>query len=350
MKRFRRLFVFFALALALAIVGLMWMAGGVQGPRSYTASVRRLPPGPGGKVRPDPKPEILTVVVWNMAWAYGMGADGTGGAKPPAHFGRTLDSMGRLLARMNPDLVLLQEVDFASDRSHRTNQAERLARQCGLSYIAPAVSWAANYVPFPYWPPADHFGHMMSGGAVLSRYPLGRNNVELLQKPTRNPWWYNLFYLFRYVQQVEVEAPMGALTVVNAHLEAYDPDNRLNQAHRVREILEGADSAIVFGGDLNSPPPESPQRHGYADEPDTDHRSDDTVQIVRSAKTVIDTVSPGTFTSTPSAWFTFPSVAPNRKLDYLFTSDRFEVVSVRVLSEAGDLSDHLPLVAELRLK
>ncbi len=352
MARFlRRLYVYAALIIMLAVVLVMWMAGGIQGPRRFAGSMRQLPPGPGGQYRPDPFPDRLTVVVWNLGWAYGDGSHGSGGPKPPSHFERTLDRMGRVLAAAEPDLVLLQEVDFDSARSHGIDQAERLARQSGLPFIAPALSWSANYVPFPYWPPSHHYGSMLSGSAVLSRFPIRRHVVELMPKPTGNPWWYNLFYPFRYAQVVDVETPGEKIAVVNVHLEAFQADARLNQAYRVREILEGETTApVVFGGDLNSPPPESPQRHGYADEPHRDFRSDDTVEILRGTKAVADTLAATTFTSTPSDWFTFPAVAPNRKLDYVFASDRFEVVSVRVMREAGEASDHLPILAELRLK
>ena len=348
MKTLRRIFVIVAALVALLMMAVMWMAGGVQGPRQYDGQVQRLTDGP---VRKDPQPEVLTVVVWNVAWAFGAGSDGTGQAKPRAHFERNLDTMGRVLAAANPDLVLLQEVDFDSTRSFRMNQAERLARQCGLPFIAPSVSWSANWVPFPYWPPAEHFGHMMSGGAVLSRYPLQNNRVELLPKPTSNPWWYNLFYLFRFIQRVDVEAPDGSFTAVNTHLEAFDLANRMNQAYRLRAVLDDLESKrVVLGGDLNSVPPESPQRNGYPDEPETDHRSDETVAVLRTAKGLRDAVAVKTFTSTPSAWFTFPAEAPNRRLDYVFVSEAYEVVSTRVLSEAGTPSDHLPVIAELRLK
>ncbi len=351
MKFLRRVFLIIAGLVILLTLVVLWMAGGVQSPRTFEGSIVELPSPPGADPRRPDDPQHLKVLVWNIAWAYGWGSEGSGEARPLAHFERNLDTMGRLLAAHKPDIVLLQEVDFDSARSHGMNQAERLARQAGLSYVAPAESWTAHYVPFPYWPPANHFGHMHSGGAILSRYPLRKHEVELLPKPTDNPWWYNLFYLFRYVHQVEVEHPEGPIRVVNAHLEAFDAANRFNQASRVRDVLDQlTDAHVIFGGDLNSVPPESPVRHGYPDEPDTDHRSDETIAILRSANPVTDTLAAATFTSTPTAWFTFPAHAPNRKLDYLFASETFEVVSAEVLREVDGASDHLPVLVELRLR
>ena len=337
-------------ALGLMVLVVLWMAGGIQNARRFQGPVERI----ANPFEPAPStrdPRLLKVVVWNIAWAYGWGSEGSGGAQPKAHFERNLDAMGRVLAAAKPDLVLLQEVDFDSGRSHGIDQAERLARQAGLGFAARAESWTAHYVPFPYWPPSDHFGHMHSGGAILSRYPLRNHEVELLPKPTANAFWYNLFYLFRYVQLAELEHPAGPVHVLNMHLEAFDPANRFNQASRVRAVLDGLRAPhIVAGGDMNAVPPESPVRHGYPDEPQTDHRNDETIEVLRSAKTVSDTLPAATFTSTPSAWFTFPAHDPNRKLDYVLASDRFDVESVEVIRDIKDASDHLPVVVTLRFK
>ncbi|MEM7675653.1 MAG: endonuclease/exonuclease/phosphatase family protein [Myxococcota bacterium] len=350
MKVLRRLFLFSALTIVSLLALVLWMAGGVQGPRPMSGQIQTLPETPHQAANHS-DPRVVRVVSWNIAWAYGWGSEGSGEAKPAPHFGRNLDAMGRVLASLKPDFVLLQEVDFDSARSHGTQQAVRLAQQCGLRHVATFESWRANYVPFPYWPPSNHFGRVRSGGAILSRFPLQTNEGELLPKPTKNPWWYNLFYLFRYVHHVEAQHPLGPITLANAHLEAFDAANRLNQASRAREILDALGSnALIFGGDMNSVPPESPTKHDYPDEPQTDHRSDETVEVLRSTKAVDDTLPPQTMTATPSAWFTFPAHAPNRKLDYIFASDRFEVVSTKVVSEINDASDHLPVVVELRFK
>ncbi|MEL7371256.1 MAG: endonuclease/exonuclease/phosphatase family protein, partial [Myxococcota bacterium] len=130
-----------------------------------------------------------------------------------------------------------------------------------------------------------------------------------------------------------------------------EPANRLNQAYRAREILDTLKTdAIIFGGDMNSVPPESPVKHAYPDEPETDHRTDETIAVLRSTQAVVDTLPVETMTATPSEWFTFPAHAPNRKLDYIFASDPLEVVSTKVVFDINDASDHLPVVVELRFK
>jgi endonuclease/exonuclease/phosphatase family metal-dependent hydrolase len=199
-------------------------------------------------------------------------------------------------------------------------------------------------VPYPYWPPREHFGFMRSGGAVLSRWPIIASDVELLPKPRANAWWYNFFYLFRYLQRCEVDVDGTRVLVFNTHLEAFDRPNRVEQAEHVRRRLSReATRATIFGGDFNSAPPEARLRGNYPDEPQTSHESDRTVEVLRSIPRLRDA-------SDDPELFTFPAHAPNRRLDYLLVGDTFSVEEIRVVREAGDVSDHLPIVARLAIR
>jgi endonuclease/exonuclease/phosphatase family metal-dependent hydrolase len=333
----------FVIGLFLVLCGLvLWMAGGVQTPRTFEGPILQR-----GEAQTSTT-STLSVVVWNIAWAYGRGSEGSGSAKPPEHFSRSLEEISDVIGRLEPDLVLLQEVDFDAGRSHHMDQAEAIAKRTGLPYVAPAVSWIANYVPFPYWPPSDHFGRMKSGGAVLSRLPLEANEIRLLQKPSKNPFHYNLFYLFRYVQRVKVRWQGAPLIVFNAHLEAFDRDNRMLQAGQWREWLdqEAGDMTLV-GGDFNTVPPESPHRSGFADEPETSFESDRTLALLRDGRGLRDAFATAAFLADPDAYYTFPADAPNRKLDHFLVTEDWQVVEARVVREAGAVSDHLPLFIRL---
>lgn len=343
----RTVLITFVLLALLAAAVVLWMAGGAQGPkvtRPEPIHLERVVPKPHDGEDPG-----LTVVTWNIAWAYGWGSEGSGGARPKAHFQRTLEEMARVLGQFEPDVVLLQEVDFDATRSHHLDQAIILAESLGLPYLAKAESWRANWVPFPYWPPEDHFGAMSSGGAILSRFPITDHQVETVDKPEANPWWYNLFYLFRYHQQAVLQTDGGPLLVVNVHTEAFDREHRVRHARRLanklsEELVPGA----IVGGDFNSVLPEASQREGYEDEPETTHQDDPTIEIVRDVTGLVDAVPSALYLQNEAAWFTFPSHQPNRKLDYLFHGAGLRVGRVEVpRAIAGDLSDHLPLVARL---
>lgn len=327
---------------------VLWMAGGLQSPRRAAVAPETLSEVPPSGGAP---PEVLTVVSWNIAWGYGWGSEGSGKARPPDHFDASLAQMGAVLKSVGADVVLLQEVDFGSRRSHYQDQARLLAQAAGLPHVARAESWTARWVPFPYWPPSEQFGTMRSGGAILSRFPIERHEVELLEKPAENPAWYNLFYLFRYLETAELRVGPRTLTVFNTHLEAFKQENRVLQAKLTRERLRAAMGPhLIYGGDLNSVPPEAPQKKGYPDEPQTNHESDPTIGLFRELPGLVETIGSSTISARPNDFHTFPAHAPNRKLDHLFVGTGFEIVEARVLKEAGATSDHLPLLLRLRFR
>ena len=67
--------------------------------------------------------------------------------------------------------------------------------------------------------------------------------------------------------------------------------------------------------------------------------------VLRSTAKLQDAFEPEAFARAPDAYFTFPSHAPNRKLDHLLHTPDIEVKSAEVLRDAaGEVSDHLPLL------
>lgn len=334
------LLILFAVAAGLVLL-VLWMSGGVKTPRTFKASIERLPV----RETVDGSTSTLDVLTWNIAWGYGWGSEGSGGARPFSYFEESIERIGAVVRDLRPDLVLLQEVDFDADRSHGVDQALRIAEIADLPYVAPAVTWTANWVPFPYWPPIDQFGRMRSGGAILSRVPLERNVVTLLPKPDANAFHYNLFYPFRYFQRVEALFESRRLTVFNAHLEAFVRENREKQARQWAQVLESAgDEPLVAGGDFNTVPDDAPVKAGFDDESETSFEADSTYSVLTAADALRDA-----FAGRDDA-LTFPAHDPNRKLDHVLVSDDFEIVEARVVTEAGDVSDHLPLWVRLRLR
>ncbi len=346
LKVIKKMFLLVAVLLLSLVLGLLWMAKGLQSPHTFEAPAQELT---GLQTKTSTDTSTLKVVVWNIAWAYGWGSEGSGGAKPREHFEQTLAKMGKVLKDANPDLVLMQEVDFGSHRSHDMNQAEILAKAAGLPWVAEAVSWEANYLPFPYWPPENHYGQLRSGGALLSRYPITKNTVELYKKPAENGFIYNLGYLFRYLQMAEVQIGDDKLAVFNAHLDAFSDTNRQAHAKHIANTLTNKmQPAILFGADLNTVPPESTMRSDYPDEKESNHEEDATLSYLRGVDGISDTLSEDEFVNNQSDYFTFPAHEANRKLDFLFAGSAYEVVSFRVMKEAGDASDHLPIMAVLK--
>jgi endonuclease/exonuclease/phosphatase family metal-dependent hydrolase len=147
-----------------------------------------------------------------------------------------LGRIAEVIAAHDPDLVLLQEVDYGRFRTGIVDQSDVLARRLGLeARFAPCMEH-------------DEDGHY--GIATLSRVPvvawsqvaLPRGRVARLSEPrsalvTRLAW-----------QDGEVD-------VINTHL-SLRPDERALQGPALAALGEhhGHDHGLVVGGDFNCGP------------------------------------------------------------------------------------------------
>ncbi len=292
------------------------------GPKKFEGEIRNLAHIPS-HIDEDVTPPVLKVLTWNLSYGYGVGSQGIAYAqKDKDFFEDKIKGMSLLLQKSEADIVFLQEVDFDSSRSARMDQARLLAEASGFRYIAYAPSWVANYIPFPYFPFSNHFGHMNSGGAILSKYPIIDNSVELLAKPDSNPWWYNLFYLHRYLQRTTIKMGEKEIKVLNLHLEAFARLNRQNQAAHLSSIMdhEGID---LVAGDFNMIPSSAVKKSKFAESIDN-YENDMSYDILARTK-LKDVIPEDIYSKNEALYWTFPANKPNRKLDYFFPNYHFLV-------------------------
>ena len=299
--------------------------------------------GSASRRAPAARPTKLRVVAWNIAYGRGR-KDDAGDLRSAAVVKANLAGIAKILRDLGADIVALQEVDFDSSRTHGIDELAWLAREAGYPWAARVETWHCRYVPFPYWPPSQHYGRMRSGQAVLSRFPILSNVRHLLPQPP-NPFWYNAFYLHRSLQHAEIDLGGGTtLDLLNVHLEAFHQVNRERHAELVvQRVRSFPDRPRIVLGDFNAIPPEAVLRAHFPDEPETDMTTDKTIATIRQlglAEALPDrTPAPATFT--------FPADAPNRRLDYAWFSPTLRPVDGRVVPEAGVLSDHLPVAVDL---
>lgn len=296
--------------------------------------------------------DSIRVMSFNIAYGFGMGSDGTGYVpKVKEEIEENIRGIAERIREDGADVVLIQEIDFDASRSGNFDQLKMLSELTGLAYAAHAVSWDANYVPFPYWPFNYHFGRTKSGGAILSRYPIVENRVHLLPKPSSNPWYYNRFYLYRFHQAAGIVVNGDTLYVVNNHLEAFDIANRMEHAQSLVnyvDILSQKHPILAIGGDMNALPVGSEQVSNFNDDSGDDYTGDQTLEILSKMSSFTEIARGSDNGDTNPQWFTFPSTVPNRRLDYIFVNNRFTFSQSGVVSSTGELSDHLPVGVMIR--
>jgi endonuclease/exonuclease/phosphatase family metal-dependent hydrolase len=275
----------------------------------------------------------LKVMTYNLGYLSGM-KNNLPEDMPYDLFQNNLRRCRQLLDSLDPDIIGFQEIDFASARSHHQNQLDSLSAGYHQAYAS--VNWNKRYVPFPYWPPRYHFGKMLSGQAILSKYPISKTETKVLKKPVNAPFYYNAFYLDRLVQMAVIEVGERKLMIMNLHLEAFDAETRESQAITVRNLYEqyARTMPVILMGDFNSTPYWTPE-------------ADNAMRTILGAEHIACAVSRSRYDARPEAYYTFSSGQPGQRIDYVLYNDNYiKPVSARTVKEAGEISDHLPVIFE----
>lgn len=318
--------------------------------------VQQVPVGADGDAAVLASSQILDVLSWNVQYCasrkHHFFYDGGDAVHVPAgDVAETVAAVAAGIRHHDPDLVLLQEVDRNSIRTGRRDQL------AGILRLTPFARWtSAHYHRAPYvpHPPGDHLGRVDMNLAILARNEMDasrRHQLPLLDEPL----YRRLFNLRRAVLVAEIPREEGPpLVVLDTHLSAFSRgDGTLGrQVAALDALLDGLDAGghpWILAGDLNMlPPGDDPARLG------DDVELYDTVNPIaplfeagrRSAFPVQDQHEhPGDL----GTYLPFGADAPDRTLDYLFVSDELEVLSARVLTDFSHVSDHLPLLARIRI-
>jgi endonuclease/exonuclease/phosphatase family metal-dependent hydrolase len=217
-------------------------------------------------------------------------------------------------------VVALQEVTLASIDGWAVDQSAQLGRLSGMDHRHGAV-WS-----FPLVAPETGLavGAALWGNAVLSRHPITESRtVALPTVPDDDP---------AHPQDTEPRCALvtgiappggGRLSFISTHLAWRGGRARRAQAERLAELAGELDRPLVVAGDLNAPI--------EADE-------------LAALGGLTDAFAAA---SIPVGDRRRCSCGPGR-IDQLL-SDGLEVLDTRVAREAGDTSDHLPVVARFRL-
>jgi endonuclease/exonuclease/phosphatase family metal-dependent hydrolase len=328
---------------ALFIVFFFWASYPWSiGEKSITPPILDIEPLDMIEVPEDPS--VIKILTYNIGYLYGRGSEGPGYEhREREYYEKALKKISEEIKEWGADIVFLQEVDFEASRSHDINQALTIAKNAGYPYVAEATSWESNYIPFPSWPIKNNFGRIISGGAILSKYPLSDHEVILLPKPLSQPWWYNFFYLHRYFQKVTVQLGNKEFKLLNLHLEAFDKVDRKSQVEKLVRIIK-QDNIDLVAGDFNMLPPSATKRSKFYN--DDDYEDDSSYDVMLSSG-LQEVIPDEIYAKDETQFFTFPAWAPDRRLDYIWYRADLKMMKAEVMPSAS--SDHLPLRASFQI-
>lgn len=320
----RVLLKFLALVLVAFLVFFFWASSPTMDEKDYAKLIEN---DYSTTVSND---SIYSIVTYNVGYLSGM-TNNRAVAKPKQLFDDNLKKVKEELKKVNPDIIAFQEIDYNASRSYEVNQEEEFSK-LGYNYVAKGVNWDERYVPFPYWPPSMHFGKIISGQSILSKYELKDYERIVLERVPDNPFYRDALYLERLAQVVKVVLDGKEIVVINTHLEAFDKATRIKQLNHVIDIFkEHAEThPTILLGDFNSDPKyKDPAINKMFDLPG--------VGNVAFSKDNYD--------------LTFDTKDPFERLDYIFyTENTIEYVSGKVLKNFEQASDHLPVVMKFKLK
>ena len=263
-------------------------------------------------------------------------AHGRGGIYGASNWsGSTADKVERLkkiaalLASLDLDVVVLNEVDFSSVWSGHRDQATIIAEAGGYPYIARQRNIDA-------WLP---FFELRFGNAVLSRYPITAAELRTFEPYSR----LETVLLGNHdALLTRLALPSGPVALWALHLEHRNRATRVAAATDVLRAMAGIEEPVFIAGDLNSRLPGSLGGTGPGQAP-------------TATSLLMGMHGPGpvpglTAFPTPKAdgsHKTFPSQKPDRIIDWIFYPDPWRLVSGSVVQ--SPLSDHLPVVVSLTL-
>lgn len=275
--------------------------------------------------------DTLKVMTYNIGYLSGM-KNNLATDTPEELFVDNLDKLKAFLKQEDPDIIGLQEVDFQSSRSYFQNQLDSVANELGYYTSYRSITWDKRYVPFPYWPPKHHFGKVLSGHAILSKYPIENESTLILEKPISAAFYFKKFYLERPIQKLSIRVGDRLLNLMHLHFEAFDQKTRENQAKVLKELCENSEELpTLILGDFNA-------------EPSWTDGEDQTMNTVFSTLGIASAIDSAKYLSNPNAHFSFSSREPYQMIDYvLYNPSELVPLSSKVHQEAGEISDHFPV-------
>jgi endonuclease/exonuclease/phosphatase family metal-dependent hydrolase len=270
----------------------------------------------------------LTIGAYNLN--HGLGKNSFSWKKaqrpPRQELENRLARLADLLVETRPDLLVLNEVDFASFRTCHINQAAYLAENAG----------------FPFWVEQTNVDAALFcwrhryGNALLSRYPLA--NQRLVRLPGHRLWESVCWGKKEGMLCVVYPSPEIPLKILGIHLDHRLETTRLESARVLDQLRRTSPGSCTLAGDFNSSPVHYPLA---APDP--------------SGQTALSwLLAQGGYQTRPQpdelpgpGDLTFSTLNPRQVIDWILVPEHWRIQSRRVV-DAG-LSDHRMVLMEVEM-
>lgn len=286
------------------------LAGGTSSGESGTTS----PPPPSEPTSPPPPtgtPVKLRVMEWNIH--HGVGSDGV----------YNLDRLATWMARVNPDVILLNEVEKYTSWGYE----DQPARFKSMLQTKTGRTWYAHF--------AQEFGQWYSNGKghlILSKYPFDTVSYTTITQSSGLKG-------AGAASQATITVNGRTVNFILSHLDPYDQSMRLTQARDVIRWAAGYAENRIISGDMNAWP--------------------DQTSIAEFNKTYYDawTTAANNGTATGISGITPFGATKNGRIDYIFYS-RYAPNLVVLDASTPDTrdsngympSDHRPVVVTFEVR
>ena len=271
-----------------------------------------------------------------------------------------MEGVAAAIEALDPDILLLQEVDRRSRRVDGMDQFQWLLDHTPMNYGAYASQWRCR------WVPTRGLGAVDMGVAILSKTPIVDARRIALPQIEDEARITRYFYLKRGMLSARVQSgDRRGVRVVNIHTEPFARDRtKWRQLRAFRwemERLRQSGEPWIAGGDLNAIPPGSEKVHRFEDQARTppgfegsDFRGEED-WLAPFYERYEPAVSLAAYRRDNGPYLTHSSTGDVfwcRKLDYLWTDRRFGWDEVQTHQgelarglRAMELSDHAPVSA-----
>jgi endonuclease/exonuclease/phosphatase family metal-dependent hydrolase len=315
--------------------------------------------------------DSLTVMTWNIRFGAGripLFYDGFGERynMTKSEVVYNLTGLCNKITEIDPDILLLQEVDIESKRTAYVDELQFILDHTGLHYAVFAAIWKADFVP------SDGIGRINYGNAILCKWPLINGERIALPIRTDQSSLEKYFWFHRNILKAVLPIPdKPSLTILNMHAEAFGKDGtKKKHIDRFKQELDKISLTggyFVGGGDFNALPPGSPQVKDFPDIPITarfgpDDYSGEETWMDDMYAAYKPAIPLSAYHASPAPYYSYTADENGfwcRTLDYLFTNNALrsgKVLQSSVLPNGHTgvttmpLSDHAPVYSVLGVK